>query len=70
MSEQQGEYVPGTYVRGDKVRIARTPAEAVSALFDGYTLQAAPEPELEKEEAPADSTDQEPVKTTRKTRTA
>lgn len=37
MSEA-AHYPAGTYVKGDSVRVARTPAVAVALVFDGYAL--------------------------------
>ena len=33
------EYKPGTYVKGDSVRVAHTAATAVALRFDGYQLR-------------------------------
>lgn len=40
MSEA-AQYPAGTYVKGDQVRLARTPAVAVALVFDGYSLAKA-----------------------------
>lgn len=45
MSDAQ--YPTGTYVKGDSVKVANTPARAVALVFDGYRLQ---------EQAPAEDT--------------
>lgn len=35
------DYKPGTYVKGDSVKVANTAARAVALRFDGYTLHEA-----------------------------
>lgn len=49
-----GAYEPGTYTKGDRAVVAKTPAEAVKLVWNGFVRQADSEPEAEKsEEAPA-----------------
>lgn len=39
MSEKsKGQYVPGTYAKGDDKRVAHTASEAVALTFQGYKL--------------------------------
>lgn len=35
------DYKPGTYVKGDSVKVANTTKRAVALVFDGYKLQKA-----------------------------
>lgn len=36
-----GTFKPGTYVKGDRVKVANTASRAVALVFEGYTLQEA-----------------------------
>lgn len=38
MSDSSEQYPTGTYRKGDRVRVARTPGEAVAAAFEGFQL--------------------------------
>lgn len=48
------QYKPGTYVKGNQVREAKTPAEAVKAVFEGFKL---------RKETPADKVEVAPENT-------
>lgn len=50
-----GAYEPGTYTKGDRAVVAKTPAEAVKLVWNGFVRQADSEPE-EAEGAPAADT--------------
>ena len=53
---ENGAYKPGTYVKGDAKRAARTPAEAVDLVWKGFVREPDSKPEAPvAEEAPAET---------------
>lgn len=42
----ESNYVPGFFIKGDSERVATTPAEAVSLVFQGYKRKLAEAVEL------------------------
>lgn len=52
-------YEPGTYAKGDDVKVATTPAKAVALVFQGYKLKSEKVDEAAAPAAPV--TDTAPV---------
>lgn len=64
--KNEGVYQPGTYVKGDVVRVARNAAQAVALAFEGFRpkleqVAAAGADASEDVDTPADEAPQAPV---------